>query len=54
MSTDARAALQRLIEDRKEDYASLSRLIGRNSAYIQQFVKRGTPRRLAAGQASGA
>jgi phage repressor protein C with HTH and peptisase S24 domain len=46
MSTDARAALQRLIEERKEDYAALSRLIGRNSAYIQQFVKRGTPRRL--------
>jgi phage repressor protein C with HTH and peptisase S24 domain len=25
----------------------LSRLIGRNPAYIQQFIKRGTPRRLA-------
>ena len=46
MSTDARVALQRLIEERKEDYAALSRLIGRNSAYIQQFVKRGTPKRL--------
>ena len=47
MSTDARAALQRLIEERREDYAALSRLIGRNSAYIQQYIKRGTPRRLA-------
>ncbi len=44
---DPRAALQRLIEERREDYAGLSRLIGRNSAYIQQYVKRGTPRRLA-------
>jgi len=39
-------ALQRLIEERREDYASLSRLIGRNAAYIQQFIKRGTPKRL--------
>lgn len=38
--------LQRLIDERREDYASLSRLIGRNAAYIQQFIKRGTPRRL--------
>jgi hypothetical protein len=32
--------------ERGQDYASLSRLIGRNSAYIQQFIRRGTPRRL--------
>jgi len=44
---DPRAALQRLIEERREDYAGLSRLIGRNAAYIQQYVKRGTPKRLA-------
>jgi phage repressor protein C with HTH and peptisase S24 domain len=44
---DARAALQRLIEQRGEDYAGLSRLIGRNPAYVQQYIKRGTPRRLA-------
>lgn len=43
---DQRAALQRLIEERREDYAGLSRLIGRNPAYIQQFIKRGSPRRL--------
>ena len=28
------------------DYSSLSKLLGRNAAYIQQFIKRGTPRRL--------
>lgn len=44
---DARAALERLIRDRREDYAGLSRLLGRNPAYIQQYVKRGTPRQLA-------
>jgi phage repressor protein C with HTH and peptisase S24 domain len=44
---DARAALERLIEERGEDYAGLSRLIGRNAAYVQQYIKRGTPKRLA-------
>ncbi|HEY0445041.1 MAG TPA: S24 family peptidase [Allosphingosinicella sp.] len=43
---DARAALDRLIRERGEDYSSLSRLIGRNAAYVQQYIKRGTPRRL--------
>jgi hypothetical protein len=43
----ARAALARLIEERGEDYSSLSRLIGRNAAYVQQYIKRGVPRRLA-------
>ena len=43
---DQRAALERIIQQRREDYAGLSRLIGRNPAYIQQFIKRGTPRKL--------
>lgn len=43
----ARASLARLIEERREDFAGLSRLLGRNAAYIQQYVRRGTPRRLA-------
>jgi phage repressor protein C with HTH and peptisase S24 domain len=43
----ARAALARLIEERGEDYSGLSRLLGRNPAYVQQYIKRGTPRRLA-------
>jgi phage repressor protein C with HTH and peptisase S24 domain len=45
--TGARAALERLIEEQGADYAGVSRLIGRNPAYIQQYIKRGTPRRLA-------
>jgi hypothetical protein len=43
---DPRAALARLIADNNEDYAGLSKLVGRNAAYIQQFIKRGTPKRL--------
>lgn len=43
---DARVELQRLIDERGEDYASLSRLLGRNSAYVQQFMKRGSPKKL--------
>lgn len=41
---DARANLARLIAENGEDYASISRLIGRNAAYIQQYIRRGTPR----------
>jgi phage repressor protein C with HTH and peptisase S24 domain len=44
--SDPRLVLDELIQTRGEDYASLSRLIGRNSAYIQQFIKRGVPRKL--------
>ncbi len=46
MKVDPRGALERLIRERGEDYASLSRLIGRNAAYVQQYIKRGTPKRL--------
>ncbi|HET8612965.1 MAG TPA: S24 family peptidase [Sphingomonas sp.] len=44
---DPRAVLAALAAERGEDYAGLSRLIGRNPAYVQQFIARGTPRRLA-------
>lgn len=43
---DPRANLDRLIAENKDDYAGLSKLLGRNSAYIQQFIKRGSPKRL--------
>ena len=45
-SVAIRQRLDALINASGEDYASLSRLIGRNPTYIQQFVKRGVPRRL--------
>jgi hypothetical protein len=43
---DPRSTLETLCRERGEDYASLSRLIGRNPAYIQQFIKRGSPQKL--------
>jgi phage repressor protein C with HTH and peptisase S24 domain len=46
MTTDPRAVLERLCTERGEDFAGLSRMLGRNSAYIQQFVRRGVPKRL--------
>ena len=46
-STAQRAALAALIEQHGESYAALSRRIGRNAAYLQQFVTRGHPRELA-------
>lgn len=45
-SSVVRKRLDELIASRGGDYASLSRLLGRNPTYIQQFVKRGVPRRL--------
>jgi phage repressor protein C with HTH and peptisase S24 domain len=43
---DIRQTLDRLIQERGEDYANLSRMLGRNPTYIQQFIKRGVPRKL--------
>ena len=43
---DPRAVLLALAEEQGETLAALSRLLGRNEAYLQQFVRRGTPRRL--------
>lgn len=41
-----REELDRLIQQRRLGYSAISRLIGRNSSYIQQFIKRGSPRKL--------
>src|SRR4051794_18340031 len=46
MMNDPRLVLQRLCAERGEDFAGLSRMLGRNAAYIQQYVRRGVPRRL--------
>ena len=46
MPNDPRKVLERLCAERGEDFAGLSRLIGKNPAYIQQFIRRGTPPRL--------
>jgi SOS-response transcriptional repressor LexA len=46
MAVDARQVLERLCAERGDDFAGLSRMLGRNPAYIQQFVRRGVPKRL--------
>ena len=46
MLNDPRVVLERLCTERGEDFAGLSRMLGRNPAYIQQFVRRGVPKRL--------
>ncbi|MCK0530188.1 S24 family peptidase [Sphingobium agri] len=43
---DPRIVLERLIAERGENYSDLSRRLKRNPSYIQQFIKRGTPRKL--------
>ena len=42
-----RATLARLVEADGASLAALSRMIRRNEAYLQQFINRGTPERLA-------
>jgi phage repressor protein C with HTH and peptisase S24 domain len=46
MLSDPRLVLERLCAERGEDFAGLSRMLGRNAAYVQQFVRRGVPKRL--------
>lgn len=46
MLENPRLILERLCAERGEDFAGLSRMLGRNPAYIQQFVRRGVPKRL--------
>jgi len=46
MPNDPRKALECLCAERGEDFAGLSRLLGKNPAYIQQYIRRGTPKRL--------
>jgi len=42
----ARMTLNVLIRHHGETYMSISKFLGRNPAYIQQFIKRGTPKKL--------
>lgn len=45
-ATEARSRLLALATERRVSLAQLSALIGRNSAYLQQFVRKGSPRKL--------
>ena len=41
---DPRQVLAELIRTSGDDFASVSRMLGRNAAYIQQYIKRGSPK----------
>lgn len=43
---DVRQYLKQLAVDRGDSLSSLSRVVGRNEAYLQQFIERGSPRQL--------
>ena len=45
---DQRSILSELIERTGTNYAAISALLGRNAAYIQQFIARGVPQKLSA------
>lgn len=50
MEVDAvRGVIARLAVERGASLSELSRLLGRNPAYMQQFIERGSPRRLSEG-----
>ena len=46
MEQNPREALDAIIQERGVDYVALSKMLGRNAAYIQQYIKRGSPRKL--------
>lgn len=45
-TSDPRMRLQQLAADARISLASLSAMIGRNSSYLQQYINRGSPRKL--------
>ena len=46
VTADPRARLLDLSTQRGVSLSSLSELIGRNSTYLQQFIRKGSPRKL--------
>ena len=48
----ARQTLDELILQRKCNYSEISRLLGRNVSYIQQYIRKGSPRYLDEGDRS--
>lgn len=43
---EARKNLELLIAKNGNDFSALSKMLGKNAAYIQQYIRRGTPRKL--------
>jgi phage repressor protein C with HTH and peptisase S24 domain len=46
IAMDPRARLAELARERGSSLAALSRMLGRNSTYLQQFITKGSPRKL--------
>ncbi|MEO9634183.1 MAG: S24 family peptidase [Parasphingorhabdus sp.] len=46
MTEDPRHALEELIRSNGHDFAAISKMLGKNSAYIQQYIRRGSPKKL--------
>ena len=46
VNTDPRVRLLQLASERGASLSGLSELIGRNSTYLQQFIRKGSPRKL--------
>lgn len=46
MTEDPRHALEELIRNNGHDFAAISKMLGKNSAYIQQYIRRGSPKKL--------
>tara|TARA_R110000824_G_scaffold50894_6_gene141899 strand:+ start:11894 stop:12604 length:711 start_codon:yes stop_codon:yes gene_type:complete len=46
VTKDPRANLEELIRDNGHDFAAISKMLGKNPAYIQQYIRRGSPRKL--------
>jgi hypothetical protein len=46
MTEDPRANLEELIRKNGHDFAAISKMLGKNAAYIQQYIRRGSPKKL--------
>lgn len=46
VTDDPRAYLETLIRQNGHDFAALSKMLGKNPAYIQQYIRRGSPKKL--------
>tara|TARA_R110002033_G_scaffold1091_2_gene9737 strand:- start:224 stop:934 length:711 start_codon:yes stop_codon:yes gene_type:complete len=46
VTDDPRTNLEKLIRENGHDFAAISKMLGKNAAYIQQYIRRGSPRKL--------
>ncbi|PHR13604.1 MAG: peptidase S24 [Sphingopyxis sp.] len=46
VTDDPRANLEKLIRENGHDFAAISKMLGKNPAYIQQYIRRGSPKKL--------